>query len=68
MLIRTLVGLGVFLSASLASAEFIDGQKLKEMLDAGTRIDRGDVRSGDYQDAARAKDVLNNSVSRVLRD
>ena len=65
MLIRTLVGLGIFLSASLASAEFIDGQKLKEMLDAGTRIDRGDVRSGDYQDAARANGYVLGVVDTV---
>lgn len=54
MLIRALVGFGIFFAASVASAEFLDGQKLKELINAQTRIDHGDIRSTDFQDAARA--------------
>ncbi len=66
MLIRTLVGFGIYFAASVASAEFIDGQKLKEMLDAQVRIYRGDIRSGDYQDSARANGYVLGVVGTVI--
>ncbi len=66
MLIRTLIGFGIFFAASVASAEFIDGQALKQMLNAQNRIDRGDIRSGDYQDAARANGYVLGVVDTVV--
>jgi hypothetical protein len=66
MLLRLLAGLWIFGIASAASAGFIDGQKLREMLNAQTRIDRGDVRTTDYQDAARANGYVLGVVDMAM--
>jgi hypothetical protein len=65
MLIRILAGVGLFCAASVASAGFIDGQMLKEMLNARSRVDQGNFRSTDFQAASRASGYVMGVVDAV---